>query len=88
MLHIYVGCKPLKSIVIRNCTSQASDGPAPLLSGVYVRVCSFFQGVGQGKRGRFMSQKAVVHNGPGNQSGLIVKSLHFENKIVFLQYML
>lgn len=34
MLHIYVGCRPLKSIVIRNCTSQAGDGPALLLSGV------------------------------------------------------
>ncbi|KAJ7365470.1 hypothetical protein OS493_005578 [Desmophyllum pertusum] len=32
VLHIYVGCPPLKSIVIRNCTSQAGGGPVPFLS--------------------------------------------------------
>lgn len=34
MLNIHVGCPPFKSVVIRNCTAQAADGPAPLLSGV------------------------------------------------------
>ncbi|XP_078349595.1 cation channel sperm-associated auxiliary subunit epsilon-like [Oculina patagonica] len=34
VLHVYVGCPPLKSIVIRNCTAQAGEGPVPLLSEV------------------------------------------------------
>lgn len=32
---MYVGCPPLKSIVIRNCTAQADGGPVLLLSEVY-----------------------------------------------------
>ena len=43
---MYIGCKPLKSIVMRDCASRASVEHAPLSE---VCICMFGGGGGEGR---------------------------------------